>query len=116
MNWTALAETLGITTEHKPVYRAPKRGWMRCRGRLTKDAAIQDAVKGIARSIDQCDCDAEVPEDRYPGNYCGCRERIEEMVEVLTEVAKRLPKSAEEWRQKTSRDFWESYQFAKEDI
>ena len=115
MNWAALAETLGITTENKPVYRAPKRGWMRCRGRLTKDAAIQDAIKGIAKNIDYCDCDEDEPAVGYPGNYCGCRERIEEMIEVLTEVAKRLPASADEWTQKTSEEFWESYQFAKED-
>jgi len=112
MNWQTLAKALDITTEMRPVYRAGKRGF------LTKDAAIQDAIKGIARSLDYCDCAPSEPDTMYgrgyPGNYCGCRERIEEMVEVLTEVAKRLPASAEEWRQKISEEFWESYQFAKE--
>lgn len=44
MNWQALAEALDITTETRPVYRAGKRAF------LTKDAAIRDAIKGIARS------------------------------------------------------------------
>ena len=44
MNWQALAEALDITTETRPVYRAGKRGF------LTKDAAIRDAIKGIARN------------------------------------------------------------------
>ena len=113
MNWTAMADALDITTEMRPVYRAGKRGF------LTKEAAIRDAAKGIARRIDYCDCAPSEPDTMdgrgYPGHYCGCRARIEEMVEVLTEVAKRLPESVEEWRQKTSGEFWESYQFAKED-
>lgn len=42
MNWNALAKTLNITTEIRPVYRAGKRGF------LTKDSAMRDAIKGIA--------------------------------------------------------------------
>lgn len=92
MNWTALALTLDITTEMRPVYRAGKRGF------LTKDAAIRDAIKGIALALDS-------------GNYCGCRERIEEMIDVLTPIAKQLPESQAEWEEKTSEAFWESYPF-----
>ena len=113
MNWQALAEALNITTETRPVYRAGKRAF------LTKDAAIRDAIKGIARSLDYCDCAPSEPDTMYgrgyPGNYCGCRERIEEMIEVLTPIAKRLPESQAEWDEKTSEAFWESYTFAKED-
>jgi len=113
MNWTAMADALGITTEMRPVYRAGKRGF------LTKDAAIRDAIKGIARSIDYCDCAPSEPDTMdgrgYPGHYCGCRDRIEEMIEVLTPIAKRLPESKAEWTEKTSEAFWESYEFAKED-
>ena len=69
MNWQALAEALNITTEMRPVYRAGKRGF------LTKDAAIRDAIKGIARSLDYCDCAPREPDTMYgsgyPGNYCG---------------------------------------------
>ena len=109
MNWNALAKTLNITTEIRPVYRAGKRGF------LTKDSAMRDAIKGIARRLDYCDCSPSEPDTMdgrgYPGNYCGCRERIEEMIEVLTPIAKRLPDSEAEWTEKTSEAFWESYKF-----
>ena len=109
MNWTALALTLDITTEMRPVYRAGKRGF------LTKDAAIRDAIKGIALALDYCDCSPSEPDTidgrGYPGNYCGCRERIEEMIDVLTPIAKQLPESQAEWEEKTSEAFWESYPF-----
>ena len=91
MNWNALAKTLDITTEMRPVYRAGKRGF------LTKDAAIRDAIKGIALALDYCDCSPSEPDTvdgrGDPGNYCGCRERIEEMIDVLTPIAKRLPEA-----------------------
>ena len=45
MNWNALAKTLDITTEIRPVYRAGKRGF------LTKDSAMRDAIKGIAKAV-----------------------------------------------------------------
>ena len=113
VNWSALSEALDITTETRPVYRAGKRAF------LTKDAAIRDAIKGIARSLDYCDCAPSEPDTMYgrgyPGNYCGCRERIEEMIEVLTPIAKRLPESQAEWDEKTSEAFWESYEFRKEE-
>ena len=113
MNWTAMADALDITTEMRPVYRAGKRGF------LTKDAAIRDAIKSMARSIDYCDCAPSEPDTMdgrgYPGNYCGCRERIAEMIEVLTPIAKRLPDSQTEWEEKTSEEFWESYEFGKEE-
>ena len=113
MNWQALAEALNITTETRPVYRAGKRAF------LTKDAAIRDAIKGIARSLDYCDCAPSEPDTMYgrgyPGNYCGCRERIEEMIDVLTPIAKRLPDSQAEWEEKTSEEFWGLYEFQKEE-
>lgn len=107
MNWTAMADALDITTEMRPVYRAGKRGF------LTKDAAIRDAIKGIARKLDQCLCD--VGDDVTPPHCCGCQERRSQMIEVLTPIAKRLPESQAEWTEKTSEAFWESYEFAKED-
>ena len=113
MKWSALSEALGITTEMRPVHRAGKRGF------LTKDAAIRDAIKGIARSLDYCDCAPREPDTMYgrgyPGNYCGCRERIEEMIDVLTPIAKRLPDSQAEWEEKTSEEFWGLYEFQKEE-
>ena len=107
MNWAAMADALDITTEMRPVYRAGKRGF------LTKDAAIRDAIKGITRQLDQCLCD--VGDDVTPAHYCGCQDRIEEMIEVLTPIAKRLPDSQAEWEEKTSEEFWESYEFGKEE-
>ena len=107
MNWSALSEALDITTETRPVYRAGKRAF------LTQDAASRDAIKDIARQLDQCLC--EVGADVTPAHYCGCQERIEEMIDVLTPIAKRLPDSQAEWEKKTSEAFWESYKFAKED-
>ena len=89
------------------MYRAGKRGF------LTKDAAIRDAIKGITRQLDQCLCD--VGDDVTPAHYCGCRERKKEMIDVLTPIAKRLPESQEEWEEKTSEAFWESYEFRKEE-
>lgn len=107
MNWTAMADALDTTTEMRPVYRAGKRAF------LTKDAAIRDAIKDIARQLDQCLCD--VGDDVTPAHYCGCQDRIEAMIEVLTPIAKRLPESKAEWDEKTSQDFWESYEFRKEE-
>lgn len=107
MNWSALSEALDISTEMRPVYRAGKRGF------LTKDAAIRDAIKGITRQLDQCLCD--VGDDVTPAHYCGCQDRIAEMIDVLTPIAKRLPESQEEWEEKTSEAFWESYEFRKEE-
>ena len=119
MNWVALADTLGITTETRQVYRAPKHGYMARKGRLTKDSAIKDAVTDIAKSLDYCDCDPGEPDTMagrgYPGKFCGCTQRIETMVEVLIECAKRLPDSSAEWEQKITPEFWESYEFPKED-
>ena len=113
MNWTAMADALDITTEMRPVYRAGKRGF------LTKDAAIRDAIKGIARKLDQCLCDSGDSDFTVgrgtPPYYCGCQERIEEMIDVLTPIAKRLPDSQAEWEKKTSEAFWESYEFRKEE-
>ena len=109
MNWNALAKTLNITTEIRPVYGAGKRGF------LTKDAAIRDAIKGIARKLDQCLCDSGDSDFTVgrgtPPHYCGCQNRIEEMISVLTPIAKRLPESQAEWDEKTSEAFWESYPF-----
>ena len=109
MNWAAMADVLDITTEMRPVYRAGKRGF------LTKDAAIRDAIKGIARSIDYCDCTPSEPDTMggrgYPRHYCGCIYRIEQMIKVLNPIAKRLPESQAEWTEKTSEAFWESYSF-----
>lgn len=113
MNWAAMADVLDITTEMRPVYRAGTRGF------LTKDAAIRDAIKGIARQLDQCLCDsgdADFTVGRgTPPDYCGCQGRIAEMIEVLTPIAKRLPDSQAEWEEKTSAEFWESYEFGKEE-
>ena len=109
MNWSALAEALDISTEMRPVYRAGKRGF------LTKDAAIRDALKGIARKLDQCLCDCGDSDFTVgrgtPPYYCGCQERRTQMIEVLTPIAKRLPESQAEWTEKTSEAFWESYSF-----
>ena len=119
MNWTALADTLGITTETMAVYRAPKRKYVARKGRLTKDSAIKDAVTDIAKSLDYCDCYPREPDTMagrgYPGRFCECTQRIKTMVEILTECAKRLPESAVEWAQKITPAFWESYEFPKED-
>lgn len=112
MNWSALAEALDISTEMRPVYRAGTRGF------LTKDAAIRDALKIFARKIDGCDCGpAEYIDGRCVMNayHCGCHDRTEEIVELLTPIAKRLPDSQAEWEEKTSAEFWESYEFGKEE-
>lgn len=112
MNWSALSEALDITTEMRPVYRAGKRGF------LTKDAAIRDALKKFAQKIDTCDCgpaeyiDGRCVLDAY---YCGCQHRTEEIIALLTPIAKRLPESTAEWEEKTSEEFWESYEFGIEE-
>ncbi len=71
-----------------------------------------------AQKIDTCDCgpaeyiDGRCELDAY---YCGCRHRTEEIIALLTPIAKRLPESQAEWDEKTSEKFWESYEFRKEE-
>lgn len=109
MNWQAVSEALDITTETCTVYRAPTRKYTQQKRRLTKDTAIKDAVTLLAQTMSPCACS---PGDLVtPTDYCGCNERHMEMVEVLTDVVKRLPASAEEWAKVTTDEYWEDYKW-----
>jgi len=114
MNWQAVSEALGIITETCTVYRAPRRKHGEHKRRLTKQTAIKDALTLIADGIlGPCEC--ERGDSTSPSFYCGCTHRRLEVVEVLTDVAKRLPESAEEWKIKTQWEHWENHTW-KDDV
>lgn len=113
MNWHAVSEALGISTETCTVYRAPRKRHGEHKRRLTKQTAIKDAITSIAEGmLGPCEC--ERGDRDSPGYYCGCTHRTLEMVEVLTDVAKRLPESAEEWKTKTQWEHWENHKWKDE--
>ena len=109
-HWHAVFATLGITTESCTVYRAPPKKYSKQKRRLTKETAIKDALTEVANSIlPPCDC--ERGDNESPSHYCGCTHRTLEVVEVLTDVAKRLPASMDEWKLKTTWRHWENHQW-----
>ena len=102
MNWIAVSDALGISTETCTIYRAPPKKHSKQKRRLTKQTAIKDALTAIAEGM-LAPCECERGDRESPGYYCGCTHRTLEIVEVLTDVAKRLPESMDEWKLKTMR-------------
>jgi hypothetical protein len=117
MNWQAVSEALGITTETCTVYRAPRKQYREHKRRFTKDAAISDAITQLTRNIIPCDCQAAEPDTMEgrgdPGNYCGCLEKREVVFDTLMDVVRQLPAAAEEWAKVTSDEHWEDADWRK---
>ena len=110
MNWQSVSEALGIVTDTCAVYRAPRKKHGEHKRRLTKKTAIKDALTAIAdEMLPPCDC--ERGDHESPSHYCGCTHRTLEVVEVLLDIAKRLPASMDEWKLKTTWEYWENHQW-----
>ena len=118
MNWQAVSQALGITTETCTIYRAPPARYRDSKRRVTKAAAIGDAIKQLTRDLIPCDCQEAAPDTIEgrgdPGNYCHCVEKREIVSDRLLDVVKRLPASAEEWARVTSDEYWELYDWPSE--
>ena len=114
MNWQAVSEALGITTQTCTAYRAPPQKYSNRKRRLAKRTAIKDAIIAIAEKI-LAPCECELGDRESPGYYCGCTHRTLEIVEVLTDVAKRLPESMDEWKLKTTWEHWEDHKWKDHD-
>ncbi len=118
MNWQAVSEALGIETDTCAVYRAPPTRYREHKRRVTKDAAISDAIKQLTRSLVPCDCQDAEPDTMEgrgdPGNYCHCVEKREIVFDTMMDVVKRLPESADEWAKVSSDEYWELYDWPRE--
>ncbi len=118
MNWDAVSAALGISTETCTVYRAPPARYRDSKRRVTKDAAIGDAIKQLTRDLIPCDCQDAEPDTMEgrgdPGNYCHCVEKREIVFDTMMDVVKRLPESADEWAKVSSDEYWELYDWPSE--
>ena len=114
MNWIAVSDALGISTETCTIYRAPPKKHSKQKRRLTKQTAIKDALTAIAEGM-LAPCECERGDRESPSYYCGCTHRTLEIVDVLTGVAKRLPESMDEWKLKTTWEHWEAHKWKDHD-
>ncbi len=118
MNWQAVSDALGISTETCTIYRAPPARYRDSKRRVTKDAAISDAIKQLTRDLIPCDCQDAEPDTTEgrgdPGNYCHCVEKREIVSTALLDVVTRLPESTEEWARVTFEEYWELYDWPSE--
>ena len=114
MNWQAVSEALGIRTETCTVYRAPRKKHGEHKRRLTKQTAIKDTLTAIAEDM-LAPCECERGDREAPSYYCGCTHRTLEIVEVLTDVVRRLPESMDEWKLKTTWEYWEDHKWKEHD-
>lgn len=114
MNWSAVSKALGIRTETCTVYRAPRKKHGEHKRRLTKQTAIKDTLTAIAEDM-LAPCECERGDREAPSYYCGCTHRTLEIVEVLTDVVRRLPESMDEWKLKTTWEYWEDHKWKEYD-
>lgn len=89
--WESIKKELSIIEVPRIVYKVQGK-----KARLTKDSAILEALKKLAKELDG-ECQCSKGDDITPPDFCGCYDRRNKFIERMTPIVKQLPTSLPLW-------------------